>query len=104
MTAQSLLLVILSFTLAPLAKAVSIHPSASISSDATQSEVLSQIDKGVLDFNPSISSPNWVIYPEDQPKIGVIPLDRQTKFVPEKLDEADPEFGDDPDVDDVLVK
>jgi hypothetical protein len=91
-----------------LAKAVEYHPSAAISSDATQAEdVLSQIDKGVLDFNPSIVAPvHWVIYPEDHPKIGVAAADRQKLIEPSKIEEleAETEFGKDPDLDAVLVQ
>ena len=78
--------------------------SATLSSDATQSDILSQIDKGVLDFNPSLAGPNWVIYPEDYPKIGVATIDRQKSFEPKKIEETDENFGEDADVDEILVK
>lgn len=89
------------------AKANEYRPSAFAGSDATQAEILWQIDKGVLDFYPAIgASGNWVIYPEDHPRIAVSLADRRTTMEPKKIAEGEieTEFGEDPDVDAILVQ
>jgi len=77
--------------------------NAPLSSDASQADVLTQIDKGVRDFNPSLAGPNWVIYPEDHPKIAVAASDRQKSLEPQKPDELDEALREGVAMDEILV-